>query len=153
MYRNRRAFSLVELVIVLAICALTAGIAMPRLGRAANRYRADFAARRIVADLDRARGNARLTGQTQTATFNVAQNNYTVTGSASGQANAFSVNLTDNPLNATLVSVNLGGGAAAVSFDAYGQARPAVDGTIVIRCGTDSRTVTLGGGSSKATWK
>ena len=55
-------FSLLEVVLVVAIIAVLAAIAAPRYGRAAGRYRADVAARRIVADLEYARLSARTAG-------------------------------------------------------------------------------------------
>ncbi len=59
--RTQHGFSLVELVMVLSIIAVTAAIALPRYSRATARYRIDLAARRVMADLYYAQTLARVT--------------------------------------------------------------------------------------------
>src|SRR5204863_23675 len=59
---SRRAFSLIEITLVLMVMGVLAALAVPRYASALARYRADAAARRIVADLDLARTTARSSG-------------------------------------------------------------------------------------------
>jgi Tfp pilus assembly protein FimT len=142
--RSRLAFSIFEMVLVLAIITFLAGLALPRMANATARYQADYAAKRLVHDLDRCRNNARLTAASQSITFDTTNSRYTVTG-GSGTAVGFTVDLSVAPYKAKIVS------ASNVTFDAYGQA-PSSGATITISSGGQTRTVTLSASSGKATW-
>ena len=146
---RRRAFSLLEMVVVVAVASVTAAIAIPRMGNATARYRVDFAARKVVADLDRARANARLTGAAQSVTFNLATYRYVVTG-GSGASAGFTTDLSVDPYQCQVSGATFGGSAVA-TYDAYGL--PTAGGTVSIRSGTQTRTVTLDAASGKAAWQ
>lgn len=60
---RRPAFSLLELIVVLTIISIVAGMGMVRYVGSLASYRADLAARRIAADIEHARREARATGQ------------------------------------------------------------------------------------------
>ena len=151
--RRRGGYSFLELIILLAICGIMAAIAFPRMANATNRYRLDFAARRIVSDLERARSNARLTGVTQTVAFDLTLHRYTVSGNTNGLAAGTLVDLTSDPTNAKLSSANFAGSTptTSISFDVYGQ--PTSGGTVVISAGASSRTITLDAASGKGSWQ
>ena len=142
--RSRHAFSLFEVVLVLAIIGFFAGLALPRMANATARYQADCAARRVALDLDRCRSNARMTGASQSVTFDATNSRYTVTG-GTGTASGFTVDLSVSPYKAKIVS------ASNITYDAYGQP-PSAGAKIKLSCGGQTRTVTLDGSSGKATW-
>ncbi|HEX8911647.1 MAG TPA: GspH/FimT family pseudopilin [Humisphaera sp.] len=148
------AYTLIEVVLVLAIAAVVAGVAVPRFGNATARYRADTAARRICADLAQAQAYAKYTGSTQTVTFAPTAKTYQVSGVSdlSRSGRTYQVDLADAPYRATAVSASFGG-SAAVSFDAYGNPSPASTGTVTVRVGTVTRTVTMDATSGRATWQ
>src|SRR4051794_7750970 len=118
--QSRRAFSMLEMMLTIAIGALVAGVAIPRMGAANARYQADFAAKRVVIDIERCRANARLTCSQQTMTFNTTTHQYTVSGSGTGTSAGFTVDLSASPYKAKITQ------GTPVTFDAYGQPAGAV---------------------------
>ena len=149
---RRKAFSFVELVIVLAITTIVAAIAVPRMGHATTRYQADYAAKKVAADLDAARGNARLRGLTQTVTFNLAKSEYIVSKADAGgtSVSEYTVSLGQSPYGAKITAANFGGTSVA-TFTGYGEA--VAGGTVTIRIGSTTRTITLDDASGKARWQ
>ena len=140
--RLRAAFTLLELVIILAILATLGAIAAPRYASALDRYHADATARRIVADLELARATARNTSSSVTITFDPVLNTYEMTGVDSPDhpgSNATLV-LSDAPYRSELVATGLGGDDEIV-FDGFGV--PDVGGVVLIQCGGESRTITV----------
>jgi Tfp pilus assembly protein FimT len=133
-----------EMVLVLAIIGFLAGIALPRMANASARYQADFAARQLALDLDRCRANARMTGKSQSVTFDKVNHRYTVTG-GTGTASGFTIDLSVAPYKAKLVT------ASTITFDAYGQP-PSTGATVTISSGNQTRTVTVNASGGKATW-
>lgn len=140
--RMREAFTLVELLIVMAILATLAGIAMPRYSAALANYRADAAARRICADLAMAKARAISTSTAQTVTFTTASNQYQLVGFTDPvrPAMPYVISLGDRPYEATFGDINLGG-TYSVVFNGHGEND--VAGTIQVRAGTAVRTVRL----------
>jgi type IV fimbrial biogenesis protein FimT len=149
--RSRRpsGFTLVELVLVMAILAIVAGIAAPRYATATARFRVDAAARRIGADLGLARARAQTTSAPVTVRFDVGGNSYEMLSTASplaGAANYVTV-MSEEPYQAKLVSATFGG-SSDMTFDGYG--RPASSGTVVVKVGSVSKTITVDAGTGRA---
>ena len=149
MGRRQAAFTLLELVLVLAIITVLAGIAVPRYAAAQQNFRADAAAQRLVADLAMARLRARSQSNSQTVVFNLASSQYQMPGvqDLKNPANTYTVLLSGVPYQAKLVSVDFGGTSQA-TFDGYGM--PNCGGTVVISAGGVQRTVVLDANSGKA---
>lgn len=142
-----RAFSLVELVVVLAIFATIAAIGMPRYASAERRYRVDATARQIKLDLEYARTKARTSSTSQEIVFDVAGDRYVLTGlldSSTGET--YTVIVSDSPFWTRIVSVNLGGDSRLI-YDGYG--RPNAGGDIVVQTGDDVRTIRVDAGADK----
>jgi prepilin-type N-terminal cleavage/methylation domain-containing protein len=153
-------FSLLELVLVTAIIAVMAAIAVPRFGRASGRYRADLAARRIVADLAYLQSAARRSSCLKRAVFDSGADQYTMEGIADmdrpGQV--YTVNLSDPKYGADLASATFQNSNGYVSttylsFDMWGRPQcgdppgnpmaPLVSGSIVVQVGAETRTITV----------
>lgn len=138
--RNRRGYTLVELVIVSLIMAILASVAAPKYRDALIHYRINAAAGRVAADLRMIRQYARKGSEPQAVVFNPTTNAYTAADMPefNGRGTGYTVALLASDYMADVVSANFGGGAT-ITFDIYG--RPAAAGTVVLQCGASQRTV------------
>jgi type II secretory pathway pseudopilin PulG len=141
---------LVEVMLVVLILAVLASIALPRYAGALARYRAETAARRIVADLELAQAKARTGSASQAIAFDVARNSYAIEGMAdlNKLTQAHAVSLASPPYQATLTQAALGNDARLV-FNGYGV--PDSGGTVAVRCGSVSKTVSIDATTGRAT--
>ena len=147
--RTSGGFTLVELIVVIAVIAVAAAIAVPRYTSSLSRYRADMAARRIAADLGLARSRAKVKGATQTVLFTLASDSYTLPGVAGldRPSDPYTVVVSAEPYKADLVSASFGGSTTA-SFNGYGA--PAAGGSVVVQAGATQKTVLLDAGTGEA---
>lgn len=154
-WADARAYTLVELMMVLAIIGLCAGIVVPRYGRSLTRYRADAAARRVASDFALARATARTTSTSQSIDFSAPTNGYTVSGliGLDRTTSAYRVDLTQPPFQTTLSSnlrlVSNNAAVTKVNFDRYGT--PDASGTITVASGDVQKTITLDPNTARAT--
>ena len=144
-----KAFSLFELVMVLAIITILGAIAVPRYANATANYRAEAASRRIIADLELARRKARASRQSRTVEFQILTNRVRILDVAdmADSSKTYITKLADDPYRAELISADLGGDAE-VTFDGYGM--PDSGGTIVVRHAGIEETIVLDAYSGKA---
>lgn len=141
--RTNRAFSLVEIAMVVALMGTLAAIAAPRYATFLREQRLDSAERKIRADLALAQRRARYLGAAQTVSFVTATNHYSIVGMADPDrvGMTYAVKLADEPYRVTLVSANVGGDNDLV-FDGHGA--PDTAGNIVISLGGQTRTISWG---------
>lgn len=144
--RNPRAFTLIELVLVIAAIAVLSAIAVPRYSSSMNRYRVELAVKRVLADFALARSTARASANGQVVDFSTPSNGYTFTSLAApdGRSGDYTVNLADDPYKVKISSVKFGTAtpaATSVTFTRFGQ--PTLDGLIVISSGDYSKTIGL----------
>ena len=148
---RRPGFTLVEMLIVLAIIGVIAAIAMPRWLRAMSHYEADAAARRLAADLTWAQSRAHNTSSSQTVHLNPTNGSYQLLGVADPDhaTQSYSVDLTQPPYRSAIVSASAADANSNIVFDGYGA--PATSGTVVIQAGDFQKTVTVNAGTGSIT--
>jgi prepilin-type N-terminal cleavage/methylation domain-containing protein len=150
---KREGFSFVELVLVMAIIAIVAGIAIPRYAHAIASYRAATAAHRVVSDIYLAQSSARGTSSSAQVVFSPGPNGgYTMAGVKDLEtgADTYTVSLAVEPYLAQMVSATtnsstkgtksaVAGQSVRLTFDGYGVGD--ADLTVVIQSGSEQRTV------------
>ena len=151
--QRRCGFTLVELVIVIALMGILAAAATPKFANSLIRYRALAAADRIAGDVIYARQVAITSGSPTTVTFDVGTNSYSMTGvtDPNHPGQAYLVDLDNTPYPAVLdtVSLGLGGLGNAVTFDIFG--RPDYGGSITVDSGGEQETVDIDPDHGRAT--
>ncbi len=146
---TRLTFTLVELLIVLAIIGIISVIAIPRFGDSLARLRVERAAQRIVNDLALAQRRARTTSASQTVIFDVVANTYTLQGMAhlDRSGSEYVVDLSEEPYGAVLISADLGGDAKII-FDGYGTSDSG--GTVVVQVDAYSQKISVNADTGEA---
>ena len=132
---------MLEMAVVLAVAGVTAAIVMPRYASASERYRANFAAKRVAADLELAAATARNASGSRTVRFE-DDRTYTIgsTLDLDRGSDTYRVDLASEPYGATRVKASFGPDAVVV-FDGYGA--PDSAGEVVVEVGSVTRTVSL----------
>jgi prepilin-type N-terminal cleavage/methylation domain-containing protein len=141
-------FTLLEVLLVLAIVAIFAAVAAPRYGRASGRYRADLAARRVMADLRLAQSCAKAASSSRTVSFSTSTERYQLLNvpSPDGLSGDYTVVLSAEPFNADLTSANFNGSSQVV-FSGWGL--PTNGGTVVVSTGSQQRTIVVDGATGR----
>lgn len=144
-----RGFSLLELVLVLGILVTISAIVLPRYGTAVARYRADAAARRVVADLGFARTTAYETSRMQVVDFNLYSDQIVIPYAAGldSTSSLYVTDLRDEPYRGRLVYASFAGDPAVV-FNIYGI--PDSGGEVIIKVGNIQKTIVLDADTGEA---
>ena len=136
------AFTLVELVLVVAILGVVAAIAIPRFASATTRYRLDLAAARIEGDAVLAAEWARAAGVAHVMSIDTSGDGYTIVVGADGSgATRADVSLRADPYGCDIQAVSVSSGGSKLIFDGYG--RPEAGVSVTLAVGDRTRTVTL----------
>ena len=143
---RRCGFSIIEVVLVVAIIGITAAIALPRMSGSLDFQRVDGAARMIAADLGFARRQAMASSTPQRFTFRPgADAGYELEGlqHPARPGDTYTVRPSREGLAVTFVSVVLGADVEplTIEFDMYG--KPDSAGTITIRAGDHTRVISI----------
>ena len=145
------AFTLIELVIVMAILAVVGSIALPRYANSVSIHRVDATARRIAADLSFTQRRARIGSSTLKISFDPAHAKYTIANAAgtrvgynlraAEEAGASGVvDLSVDPYVATILSADFGDDSVIV-FDGFG--RPDSGGSVVVQVANHKKTIAV----------
>jgi Tfp pilus assembly protein FimT len=142
---QRRGFSAVEFILVLATFAIVAAMAVPRFSAATERAAIEAGAQRLAAEFDVIRQRARLTGLPATMSFVLGSGSVHVSGIPTDGLwlDGPNLDLGAPPygIEVRKVTLNVSG---SITFDARGY--PDVTGSVVIGRGGHERTITIDGG-------
>lgn len=140
------AFSLVELVLVMAIVGITAAIAAPRYARSIAAYSAQAAADRLRADLETARERAKAASSSYSVLFPVGQSAYDIypTAAPADLSRRSTVRLDADPYRASITSVNFEG-FNVLTFSGFGL--PDHGGAVAVTRGVATYTLTVQSGT------
>lgn len=141
-----RAFSLLELVVVLMIISVAALIAVPKYAASASRFRVEAAASRISDDIELMRTRARAASEPRVIEFNVSTDVYQIAGEQGlDRSSNYVVDLTDAPYNADITLVDFDSNDS-LTIDGFGAV--SITGRIVVRAGSEYRTIFVGAASA-----
>lgn len=123
--KNTRAFSMIELVIVLAIIGIISVIALPKFANADSGRRLSAAKNTLIADIDYAKLRARTTGKIHVIKFYPALDKYIIVEGTtiSRSAVILSRDFTLDPYKIDISRTNLGGDKTSV-ITVYGELSP-----------------------------
>ncbi len=141
--RRSRAFTLIEISVVLLLMAILAAVALPRWTEAIEQFRVTSAARRLAADLALAQASALACSRNQIVTFSLAGHYYELVNVSSLEraSDVYRTRLNLDPYRSRLVSLFGSLSDQQVVFNGFGV--PSQGGSIVIACGSKQRTVFL----------
>lgn len=127
-------FSAIELTIVVLTIGIFAAVAVPRYARSLCVRQVDMAARRIAADFDLARREARMVSATRQVTFSPSLDQYTLDSSAGLDrgSETYTVLLREAPYQVDLVSATFEGTSIA-TMNGFGVLTR--DGEVVVQAG------------------
>ena len=143
-----RAFSLIELVCVIATIAAISAIALPHWAAAMADQQMNTALTRITRDLALAQSRANYGSTSVTVSFSPSTNSYQIVGMPDPDrpSQTYTVNRSADPYHVILSSASFGG-STSLAFDGYGT--PLAGGTIVISQGNNSKTLSVDASSGK----
>ncbi|MEM8865195.1 MAG: GspH/FimT family pseudopilin [Planctomycetota bacterium] len=140
--RRRCAYTFIELMIVVLVMGILAGVAAPRYMQALDYYRVESAAKRIAADFRYARQKAIDDAAERKVVFDLASDSYELlsVGNLDRQANAYIVSPANEGYAVDITAADFGG-QATCTFSHLGDAADA--GSVTITSGGESRTITV----------
>lgn len=153
---ERRGFSLVELVLVVAIIGIVSAIAVPRFAGATQHRKLSAAAQRLAADVSLAQTRANVTSTPVTITFAVGTGKYTMAGVPDLNTGVmpYTADLSSQPFYAVIESTAIGGafkssGTTQLTFNGYGL--PTAGAVLTVAVATRTATVTVDAGTGRVT--
>lgn len=140
-----RAFSLIEMVLVVVIAGIAAMVAVPRLGSGYAGSRLAGLENRMVAEFALVGELARAQGRSHTIQFNIASAEMRVfEGAGASRAGLVrTVRLSDPPYESRIVSTNITAESSEITVDGFGMYSSGVK--VTVSAGGVHRTVTLSG--------
>lgn len=145
---SARAFSLIELLMVMIMMGVIGAMAVPRYQNSLAKYRVDSSANRLIAELERARETARAGSVTIKATVKTSDSTCSFTGvkSLDLKSGTTVIEFNKDPYSTKIRATTYAVGGA-LTLDAWGQVATA--GTIDLVSGGEARRVHVEAGLAR----
>ncbi|MBM4074621.1 MAG: hypothetical protein FJ267_03145 [Planctomycetes bacterium] len=153
---KRRGFTLVDLTLTMLILSILTAVAAPKLSTSMAYYQVESASRRLEADINFVRDQARASSAPCSITFTTSPPSFTTTGvtHTDNSGRPYSINLSNLGYSISMtVAIN---GTTGVTFNQNGMPSagsplsPVTSGTITVTSLNQSRTVTIDPATGKA---
>ena len=148
--RRMRAFTLIELVVVIVLIGIVSAVAIPRFAASAVRYRVDSATHLFLADFGFVSNRAESKSQTRSITFKGLQDSYILVGERD-PANPLidrAIDLSRSPYEVNMLGASFGGDT---QLDISGYGLPLESGQVTFAAGLLARRVSITAGSPTVT--
>lgn len=141
----RRAFTLIELVLVVLVVGIVAAVAVPRLATAQTAARLNGAENRLISEFTAVGELAAAQGTTHTIQFDIASGELRVFRGTALIRSALvkDVSFSNEPYGVRFVATNITGGASTIRVDGFGMY--SASAKVQIAYGPDVRVVSLDG--------
>jgi prepilin-type N-terminal cleavage/methylation domain-containing protein len=143
----QRAFTLIELAVVIAIIATAAAITLPRYASAQGRYKLDSAARLLAQHLERLARRAETSSQAINVTIDLAADQIVARDATNPSIVIASLTISGSPWNVDMIAADFSG-ERKFTIDAFGL--PSSDGTIEISHAGERRIISLSRATGEA---
>ena len=140
--RRARAFTLIELVVVIVLIGVVSAVAIPRYAASAVRYRVDAATRVFLTDLGFVSSRAKSRSQTRSIIFDGLRDSYILVGERdpADPVTDRVIDLSRSPYEVNLLGANFGGDA---QLDISGYGLPLESGQVTITAGLLARRLSI----------
>ena len=142
-----RAFTLIELAVVVAIIATAAAIALPRYASAQGRYKLDSSASLLAQHLERLARRAETSCQGISVTIDLAADEIIARDATDASVIIAELRISASPWNADITAADFSG-EMKFTIDAFGL--PSSDGTIEITHAGERRIISLNSATGEA---
>lgn len=138
-----RAFSMIEMVLVVAIAGITAAVAVPKLSSGFPGSRLAAVENRLIAEFAMVGELARAQGKSHTIQFSITDSEMRVyEGAGAGRGAVIrTIRLSDPPYETTIVSTNITDVAQMITVDGFGIY--SATAKVTVSTGGTTRAVTL----------
>lgn len=145
--QNKKGFTFIEVILVIAILAIIAGAGLSLLNNSGSDFNIDSAARRIASDINYARSFAISSGKKINIVFNYVNERYSIDDGSTFikhplRKDDFIVTFTDKfgLKDVDLYQVVINGGGSTLSFKTDGTVN---GGLVEIRCAGKSKKIAI----------
>lgn len=137
-----RAFTLIELSIIIVIVGVVAAVSMPKYAESRSRYQVELAARKVCLDATFVQNDARYGSATRAITYDLATDTYKFAYAKAGSSSSETalVILRDEPFRVTLLKADFDS-SSVLTFNGFGV--PVAGGVLAVGANTRGKSIAV----------